>query len=56
MFKNYLSGIEGVSVYPVISLTIFVVFFILLGFFVFKADKRYINHMENLPLEEGEKL
>ncbi len=50
MFKNYLSGIEGVAVFPIISLTIFFVFFVLLGYMVFKADKKYINHMENLPL------
>ncbi|MCR9064579.1 MAG: CcoQ/FixQ family Cbb3-type cytochrome c oxidase assembly chaperone [Cytophagales bacterium] len=55
MLKNYLSDIEGVSIYPIISLTIFVAFFVLLGYFVFKADKKYIGHMENLPLEEGEK-
>lgn len=54
MFKNYLSGIDGVSVYPIISLVIFVAFFVLLGFFVFKADRRYINYMENLPLEDRE--
>ncbi len=54
MFKNYLSGIDGVSVYPIISLVIFVAFFVLLGFFVFKADRRYINYMENLPLEDHE--
>lgn len=53
MFKNYLSGIEGVSIYPIISLVIFVLFFLLLGYFVFKADRKYIDHMENLPLEDG---
>lgn len=54
MFKNYLSGIEGVSVYPIISLLIFVSFFVFLGFVVFKADKKYISHMENLPLGDDE--
>lgn len=52
MFKNHLAGIDGVSIYPIISLVIFVLFFILLGIMVFKADKKYINHMENLPLED----
>ncbi len=50
MFKNYLSSIEGISIYPIISLTVFVAFFVLLGFLVFKADKKYIKHMEELPL------
>ncbi len=54
MFKNYLAGIEGVSVFPIISLIIFFSFFVMLGFFVFKADKKYIKHMENLPLGKEE--
>jgi cytochrome c oxidase cbb3-type subunit IV len=53
--KNYLSGIEGVSIYPVISLSIFFIFFVMLGIFVFKADKTYINHMENLPFDDDKK-
>jgi cytochrome c oxidase cbb3-type subunit 4 len=53
--KNYLSGIEGISIYPVISLSIFFIFFIMLGIFVLKADKNYISHMENLPFSDDEK-
>ena len=55
MIKNYLSDIEGVSIYPIISLSIFFIFFVLLGIFVFKSDKKYIAHMENLPLGENER-
>ncbi|MBU1095717.1 MAG: CcoQ/FixQ family Cbb3-type cytochrome c oxidase assembly chaperone [Ignavibacteriae bacterium HGW-Ignavibacteriae-2] len=51
MFSNNLSSIEGVSVYAIISLIIFVTFFIGITIWVIKADKNYLNHMENLPLE-----
>ncbi|MFT5886737.1 MAG: hypothetical protein ACI9IP_003206 [Arcticibacterium sp.] len=52
MLKNYMASIEGISIYPIISLSIFFAFFVLLGIFVFKADKDYITHMENIPLDD----
>lgn len=52
MFKNYLSSIEGVAIYPIISLSVFVVFFVLLGYLVIRADKKYIKHMEEMPLDK----
>ncbi|WP_341225917.1 CcoQ/FixQ family Cbb3-type cytochrome c oxidase assembly chaperone [uncultured Arcticibacterium sp.] len=55
MIKNYLSDIEGVSIYPIISLSIFFIFFVLLAIFVFKSDKKYITHMENLPFGDSER-
>lgn len=50
MFKNILTSIDGVSIYPIISLSIFVLFFVTLGYFVLKADKRFIDKMKNMPL------
>ncbi|MFZ2322285.1 MAG: cbb3-type cytochrome c oxidase subunit 3 [Ignavibacteriaceae bacterium] len=54
MIKEYLQSIDGVSVYPIISLIVFVVFFAALLVWVFKVDKNYIRKMENLPLEKDE--
>lgn len=54
MFKNYLGSIDNVSIYPIISLFIFVGFFVLLSIFVFKADKKYIKHMESLPMNDND--
>jgi len=51
MFNNYLSGIEGVAIYPVFSLLVFFIFFVVLAIRVIKADKGYLKKMENLPLE-----
>lgn len=51
MYKNVLTSIEGIEIYPLISLTIFVAFFVALGVFVIKADKKHIEKMKNKPLE-----
>jgi hypothetical protein len=52
MFKYYFERIQDIEVFPVISMLIFVLFFIALLIWVVKADKQYINSMEHLPLEE----
>lgn len=52
MFKNYLAGIDHVSIFPIISLIIFFSFFIIMGIIVWKADKKYIKHMEDLPFSD----
>jgi len=52
MFKNYFEGIQNIEVWPIISLAIFFMFFIGLVIWVLMVDKKYINEMENLPLEK----
>ena len=42
-FIHYLERITGVGVFPMISLLIFFVFFIVLLAWVLKADKKYIS-------------
>ncbi|CAN5803952.1 hypothetical protein BH11BAC7_BH11BAC7_22890 [soil metagenome] len=54
-FINYLQSITGVSIFPLISLLVFVIFFILLGIYVLKADKNRLNYIAALPIEEQEK-
>ena len=54
MYKNILSAIDGISIYPLISVSIFFSFFLALGWFVWKADKSYIRHMEELPFGESD--
>ena len=51
MYKEILQSIEGVSVYPIISLIVFVLFFALILIWLLKVDKNYIKKMENLPFE-----
>ncbi|MEE6186074.1 hypothetical protein PIECOFPK_01172 [Mycovorax composti] len=50
-FTYYLEKITGVSIYPIISLLLFVTFFILVTLWVLRTDKKTIEHVENLPLD-----
>lgn len=56
MFSNNLSTIDGVSIFPIIGFLIFFLVFIFVIIRVIKADKKYINKMENLPLEDKNEL
>jgi len=51
---NALESIQGVEIYPIISLLIFFGFFTIMAYLVFNLDKGYINDMKNMPLEEDE--
>lgn len=56
MFKHYFERIEGIEVWPIISLIIFFTFFVGLIFWVIKMDKKYVRKMENLPFEEESEI
>ncbi len=49
--KHHMEGIEGVSIYPMISLLIFFIFFAVLFIWVVKARKEYIETVSRLPLD-----
>lgn len=53
MYKNVLQGIDNIAVWPVISFLIFFTFFLLLLWWVFTADKKFIQEMSKKPLEDG---
>ena len=52
MFRSVLESIDGVNIYPVISLVIFFIFFVVILFRTFKIDKNFIKRMSELPLEK----
>ena len=52
MFKEVLQSIEGVEFYTIVSMVIFIFFFIGITIWLFKVDKKYIKDMSELPLEE----
>ncbi|RNL89879.1 CcoQ/FixQ family Cbb3-type cytochrome c oxidase assembly chaperone [Sinomicrobium pectinilyticum] len=52
--KDHLAGIDGVEIYPVISLSIFFLFFLALFWWVFTAKKDYIESVKQIPLESRE--
>ncbi|AUC81110.1 CcoQ/FixQ family Cbb3-type cytochrome c oxidase assembly chaperone [Lacinutrix sp. Bg11-31] len=51
--KGNLEQIEGVEIYPIISLLIFFFFFAGLFFWVFTAKKAHITKVSNIPLEDN---
>jgi len=54
MYKELLQSIDGVSIYPLISLVVFVIFFVVMLIWMIKVDKNYIKKMEKLPFENEE--
>jgi cbb3-type cytochrome oxidase subunit 3 len=52
--KGSLESIDGVSIYPIISLLIFFIFFSALFWWVFTAKKEHIKKLSNMPLEDGQ--
>lgn len=51
-FSHYLEQITGVSIYPVISLVVFVIFFTGVILWIYSIDKKEMEHMENLPFND----
>lgn len=52
--KHNMETIEGVSIYPILSLLIFFIFFVGLGFWVFSYKKEKINEMSHIPLNDNQ--
>lgn len=54
MYKNVLQSIEGIDMYPIISLLIFCAFFVSLGVWIVRVKKGYLQEMSALPLDQGQ--
>lgn len=52
MYKNVLQSIDNIAIWPVISFVIFFLFFVCLLWWVFSTDKKFIQTMKEMPLEE----
>lgn len=53
MYKNVLQSIDNIEIWPVISFVIFFLFFLCLLWWVFSTDKKLIQKIEALPLEDS---
>lgn len=51
--KFHMTSIGNIEIYPIISFVIFFLFFLLVLIIVFKRDKKFVNKMSNLPLEDS---
>jgi Ca2+/Na+ antiporter len=49
--KEQLSSLDGISIYPIISLIIFFLFFVVLLYYVVKMKKEKVEEIRNLPFE-----
>ena len=50
-FINYLESISGVGIYPMVSFTIFFLFFVGVSLHLAKADKKHLEEVSNIPLD-----
>lgn len=55
MEQKVISSLNGVGIYGIISILIFVAFFAITLFWAFGLKDNYLKHMEELPLDGGEK-
>ena len=53
-FINYLEKITGVDVYALTSFFIFFTFFIIMTLWACRADKKMIDVLSNIPLDEND--
>lgn len=49
--KHHMASIDGIEIYPLISFTIFFLFFIVVGYYTFTTPKKHINKMKAMPLD-----
>ncbi|WP_372744459.1 CcoQ/FixQ family Cbb3-type cytochrome c oxidase assembly chaperone [Lutibacter sp.] len=49
--KHNFDGIDGVEIYPIISLVLFFTVFVTMIVFVYKLPKRNIDEISQLPLD-----
>ena len=54
MYKEVLSGIQNVSIYPVFSFTVFFTFFLLITIWVLKSKKQDFDLVSRIPLIEND--
>lgn len=54
--KHNMETIAGVAVYPIVSLLIFFIFFMVLGIWVFSYKKERINELSQMPFNENEEV
>ncbi len=54
MYKNVLQTIEGIGIFPLISMFIFQAVFLTAVIWFFRADKNHLQHMAELPLEQNQ--
>ena len=52
MFKQFIQNFADSRIYLITSLWLFLIFFILVAIMLFRMNKKHIEYMSNLPLNE----
>ena len=52
--KGHLEHIDGVEIFPIISLLIFFIFFMGLFWWVFTMKKSHVKEVSNIPFEKDQ--
>lgn len=50
-FINYLEKISGIDIYGLVSLGIFLIFFLVMLTWVFRTNKKQIQEISRIPLD-----
>jgi cbb3-type cytochrome oxidase subunit 3 len=56
MYQQFISTFAGSRFYLLSSLWLFLVFFILVGIMLFRMNKKHIDYMKDLPLNDDKKI
>ena len=54
--KHNLTGIDGIEIYPILSLLIFVLFFTVVITYVVRMKKSEVDTLSAIPFEDDEKI
>ncbi|GAB3269653.1 hypothetical protein GCM10027347_39810 [Larkinella harenae] len=52
MFKQFIDKIPGADLYMVTSFLTFLIFFVLVGIYLLIVDKKHIQRISQLPLDD----
>ncbi|ATA88793.1 CcoQ/FixQ family Cbb3-type cytochrome c oxidase assembly chaperone [Capnocytophaga stomatis] len=52
--KEHMATIDGIEIFPIISLSIFFIFFVGLFWWVFGYKKEAIDRMNNIPFDNDD--
>jgi cytochrome c oxidase cbb3-type subunit IV len=55
MFSHYFEQVNGIEIYPIISMLLFIAVFVFMVIRVIFLNKSYVNKMRGLPLELNNK-
>ena len=56
MFKQFIQNFADSRIYLISSLWLFLIFFILVAIMLFRMNKKHIEYMSKLPLEEDREM